>query len=173
MPFDIYAKGMVLEKYIGYPETMQFELVKNQIIIVMSRENIERYPLGGTFEFRFEPVYNTIFLLMKYGNCSWMSAPYSPHLSADFEAVAFEEGEGLALSIMQICNEDGKICNMSFLALTTDFSNLLYCTADIIYQTIPFDYEEHKKVIAAVYNRFQTDEELAEKCDQECRCKIQ
>lgn len=33
MPFDIYAKGMVLEKYIGYPETMQFELVKNQIII--------------------------------------------------------------------------------------------------------------------------------------------
>lgn len=74
MPFDIYAKGMVLEKYIGYPETMQFELVKNQIII---------------------------------------------------------------------------------------------------YQTIPFDYEEHKKVIAAVYNRFQTDEELAEKCDQECICKIQ
>ncbi len=172
MPFDIYAKGMVLEKYIGYPETMQFELVNNQIVIVMSRENIKRYPLGGAFEFRFEPVYNTIFLLMKYGNCSWMSAPYSPHLSADFEAVAFEEGEGLALSIMQICNEDGKICNMSFLALTTDFSNLLYCTADIIYQTIPFDYEEHKKVIATVYNRFQTDEELAEKCDEECRCLI-
>ena len=84
-------------------------------MVVMSRENIERYPLGGTFEFRFEPVYNTIFLLMKYGACPWMSAPYSPHLSADFEAVAFEEGEGLAVSIIQICNEDGKIYNMSFL----------------------------------------------------------
>ena len=49
MPFDIYAKGMILDKYIGYPETMRFELVDNQIVVVMSRENIERYPLGGTF----------------------------------------------------------------------------------------------------------------------------
>ena len=59
MSFEIYTKGMILDKYIGYPETMQFELTYNQIVVVMSRENIERYPLGGTFEFRFEPVYNT------------------------------------------------------------------------------------------------------------------
>ena len=169
---EVFVKGMTIEKYIGYPQTMIFDLVANQIIIVMNRENIERYPLGGSFEFRFEPIYNTIFLLMKYGNCPWMSAPYSPHLSADYEAVAFDEGEGLALSIIQICNDNGKICNMSFLGLTTDFSNLLYCTADILYQAIPFDIDEHRKLIVAVYNKM-TDEELAEHCDQECRCVIE
>ena len=35
---------------------MLFDLVDNQIVVVMSRENIERYPLGGNYEFRFEPV---------------------------------------------------------------------------------------------------------------------
>jgi len=171
MPYEIYAKGMIIDRYIGHPETMRFDLVDNQIIVVMSRENIERYPLGGSFEFRFEAVYNTIFLLMKYGNCPWLSAPYSPHLSVDFEAVAFDEGEGMALSIIQICNDDGKIYHMSLLGLTTDFSNLLYCTADILYQAIPFDLDEHRKLITAVYNKM-TDEELAEHCDQECRCII-
>lgn len=51
---------MILEKYIGYPETMRFDIVDNQIMVIMSRENIKRYPLGGFFEFRFEPVYNII-----------------------------------------------------------------------------------------------------------------
>ena len=171
MPYGVYVKGMPVEKYIGYPQTMFFELVDNQIIVIMNRENIERYPLGGKFEFRFEPIYNTIFLLRRYGDCPWMSAPYSPHLSADFKAVAFEEGEGLALSVIQICNEDGMVCNMSFLGLTSDFSNLLYCAADILYQAIPFDLDEHRKLIAAVYNKM-TDEELAEHCNQECRCII-
>ena len=77
------------------------------------------------------------------------------------------------MTILQICNEDGKIHDMAFLGLTTDFSNLLYCAADLIFQTIPFSLEEHRKVIATVYNRFQTDEELAEECDQECRCLIE
>lgn len=170
---EIYSKGMTLDKYIGYPETMQFELVDGKLIIVMSRENIDKYPLGGKFEFRFLTVYNTIFLLFKYANCPWSSAPYTPHLSSNFEAISFAEGEGLSLSVVQICNEDGKIYDMSFVGLTTEFSNLLYCTADILYQTIPFDYQEHRKVIATVYNEFQTDEELAEQCDAEWRCIIQ
>ena len=172
MSFEIYAKGMTIEKYIGYPQTMLFDLVDNQIIIIMSRENIERYPLGGKFEFRFDPIYNTIFLLMRYGDCPWMSAPYSPHLSANFEPVEFEEGEGLALSIIQICNEDGMVCNMSFMGLTTGFSNLLYCVAEIIYIARPFDLDEHRKLVAAVYNKM-TDEELAERCEQDCRCVIE
>lgn len=143
-----------------------------QIVVVMSRENIERYPLGRQFEFRFEPFYNTIFLLMKYGDCPWMSAPYSPHLSGEFEARTFSEGEGIPLTILQVCNEDGKIYGMTFLVLMNKFSNLLYCIADIIYRTILFDLDEHKKVIAAVYNRFSTDEELAEWCEEDCRCII-
>lgn len=97
-----------------------------------------------------------------------MKVLYSPHLSADFEAIAFDKGEGLALSIIQVCNEDGKIHNMSFLALSTDFSNLLYCAADMLYQAVPFDLEEHRRLIAAVYNKL-TDEELAENCDEELR----
>ena len=168
-----FGIGMAAEKYRGYPETMKFDLIDNQILVIMSRENIERYPLDGKFEFRFIPIYNTIFLVMKYGNCPWISAPYSPHLSADFETETFEKGEGMALTILQICNEDGKIHNMSVLGLTTDFSNLLYSAADLIFQTIPFSLEEHRALIAAVYDEFQTDEELAEECDQECSCLIE
>ena len=97
---EIFSKGMILEKYKGYPETMKFDLMEQQVLIIMNRENIEKYPLGASFEFRFELVYNTIFLLMKYGNCSWISAPYSPHLSADFEAETFKEGEGIALTVL-------------------------------------------------------------------------
>ena len=169
---EIFSKGMILEKYKGYPETMKFDLMEQQVLIIMNRENIEKYPLGASFEFRFELVYNTIFLLMKYGNCSWISAPYSPHLSADFEAETFKEGEGIALTVLQICNENGKIHDISLIGLTTDFSNLLYYAADLIFKKIPFNLEEHRNVIAAVYNKFKTDEELAEECAQECRCLI-
>ena len=84
---EIFGIGMTAEKYRGYPETMKFDLIDNQILVIMSRENIERYSFGGKFEFRFVPIYGTIFLLMKYGNCPWMSAPYSPHLSVDLPSL--------------------------------------------------------------------------------------
>lgn len=170
--YEVYAKGMILDKYIGYPETMQFELVDGKLIIVMSQEHIEKYPLGGNFEFRFLAVYNTIFLLFKYGDSPWFSAPYSPHLSPAFEPIDFDEGEGLSLSILQVCNEDGKIYDMTLIALTTEFSNLIYCAADMLYQTIPFDIQEHKVVIAEMYKEYQTDEELAEQCDPRFRCVV-
>lgn len=163
----MYYKGMVFPEYIGCPQTIRFDLVEETIVMLMSRENIEKYPLSGAFEFKFEPIYNTIFLLMRYGNCPWMSAPYSPHLS-QFKAKAFPKGEGLPLTILQVCNEDGKLHNMSFVVLMNDFSNRLYCAADMIFQTIPFSLEEHKKVIAAVYNKYSTDEELADACEEGC-----
>lgn len=172
MPYKFYSEGMIIDEYIGYPETMRCELADHQVVIIMSKKHIESYPLCGDFEFRFERVYNTIFLLMRYGNSQWMSAPYSPNLSRDFKPLTFNEGEGLALSVFQICNEDGRIYNMSVLGLTTDFSNRLYSAAEDIYQNVPFDFTEHDAVIAKVYNMFKTDEELAEICDEECRCVI-
>lgn len=169
---DYFFKGLVLPEYIGYCETMRFDLSEQQLDIVMSSENIGRYPICGPFEFRFLPVYNTIFLLFRYGNSPWFSAPYSPHLSENFKARCYEEGKGFALTILQISNEDGMIKNILLVTPSTDFCNSLYCAADIIYQTIPFDLQEHRKVIGAVYNAFSTDGELAEQCEENCRCII-
>ena len=173
MSYGMLTKGMVLDEYIGYPATMQFDLVDQKIVLVMSKEDIEKYPLKGKFEFGFIPVYNTIFFLMKFGNNPWSSAPYSPHLSSGFEAKSFPVGKGLPLTIIQVCNEDGKIYNMSWIVLKTDFSNLLYGITDMIYKDISFDYEEHRLVIGDVYSKFETDDELAEEVDPDFRCVIE
>lgn len=50
---EILGKGMTIEKYKGYPETMKFDLIENQVHIIMSREHIEKYPIDSGFEFRF------------------------------------------------------------------------------------------------------------------------
>lgn len=169
----IFRKGMVLTEYVGHNEMMRFDLAEQQLEIVMSLENINRYPISGPFEFRFLPVVNTIFLLFRYGNSPWLSAPYSPHLSENFKACCYEEGKGFALTTLQISNEDGMIKNISLITPSTEFCNSLYCAADIIYQTIPFDLQEHRKVIGAIYSLFSTDDELAEQCEENCRCIIE
>lgn len=150
---------------------MLFYFSKNQIKLIMSSKDIERHPLGGRFEFRFEPIYNTIFLLMKYGDYQWMSAPYSPHLLSVYKKQVFNDGEGMEISILQICNVDGKIHDVVHLVLPNDFSNFLCCTTDIIYNAFPFNFVEYRQLIFSIYNRL-TSNQLAEKCDKECRCIV-
>lgn len=168
---DLFVKGMTIEKYIGYSQTVQFDLVDNLLVIIMNRENIDKYPLSVDFEFRFQVIYNTLFLLFRYGDCPWMSAPYTPHLSNKFEPMVFCKGEGLALTVLLVCNDDGIIYDMAICGLSTSFSNLIYCAAEFLYRSIPFDFDEHRMVIASVYKNM-TDEELAGNCDIECRCVV-
>lgn len=169
---QIFFKGSVLQECIGRPEGMQVQLDEKVILLTMRQKNIDRYPLGGDFEFRFYTETDiAIFILMRYGNTPWLSAPYTPHLAEKFEEKKFAKGEGIVLNVLQICNDNGIISNISCMALTTDFSNRLYRDAEMIYQC-PFNPQEYDKAIEKIYRTFRTDEELAEHCSPECRCVI-
>jgi len=103
---------------------------------------------------------------MKCGSNPWLSVPYSPHLSPNYESQTFAKGWGLGVNVVKICSDNGEVCDISYIGLGTDFSNYLYCAANLIYER-PFNLEEHRIDIATVYSKFPNDDDLAAACADE------
>ena len=165
----ILGKGQAIAEFIGKSPTMKFDIDEQGAVlkIILSEDMLDKIKLGGHYDFYMTRVNDTVFICFKTENSVWSSAPYTPHLSKNFEIIKYEEGEGMPLTIIEVCNKDGVIINMELLGLGNVFSNelMLQCSQILNHQWNP-DY--HNSTINAVYDRFPTDDELVENTDGIC-----
>lgn len=158
----IYMKGSVLKECIGKPNTTLWNMDTSghaTFIFALSEELLSSFQIGGAYDFACKREDDILFLCVKPEGCDWVSAPYSPHLSK-YTHKLYEDEEGKALSILIVNNEDGAIQEMDFLALGTDFSYFIEQNAQDISKN-SFDLAEYQNSINQVYQKYATDEELA------------
>ena len=159
---QILARGEILKDAVGKPNCMQWNITDGHafMIVHVDGESVERYKLGGHYDFACVPIGNVLFFCVKYGREDWISAPYTPHLSRDWRYVEYESGKGMPLSVCLVRTDDGMIVDMDFMVLGNGFSNAVSClSAELMRQT--FDPRAYDQTIQAVYRQIPTDRELA------------
>ncbi len=160
---NILCKGDILEAFIGGNPCLKFDIDNSGAVLYVSvfKDMLREFKIGGHYKFSFVRLNNIIFFCAKWGELSWMSAPFSPHLAQDFEDTEYEEGLGMPLTVILIDVEDGEIHKLDFLVLGNEFSNALNKTAVEILKT-PFDINAHKQNIKKTYSEYATDKLLVD-----------
>ena len=61
---------------------------------------IEQFASGNPFEMKLAQLRNVIFPMFKFGDMSWMDAPYNVHLSRNLNRLEMPaDGQGLAMTV--------------------------------------------------------------------------
>ena len=157
----MFIKGQTIEQFIGSQTGAMFDIVdsKGILFVIVDDTHIEQFKLGGHYEFWCTSYNETLFLAVKLGDNSWMSAPYTPHLSSNYSLAKFPKKTGMPLTVVLLSNVDGVIKDVDFMVLGNEFSNTLRVLCDDIMDK-PFNFQRHQLTIQAVYNKFSTDDEL-------------
>lgn len=162
---QMFAKGQVLEEAIGMSNCMMWNISDGHawMAVHVDGKSIDRYRLGGHYDFACVPIRDVLFFCARYGQhgyVNWMSAPFSPHLAEDRKYGLYEPGKGMPLSVLLVRTDDGMIVDMDFMVLGNDFSNTVSrLSSELLRQK--FDPEAYNRTIQAVYQKIPTDEELA------------
>lgn len=157
----MFVKGQKLEQFVGAQTGFMFDIVgwHGVLLIIVDEANLERFKLGGHYDFWCSSFNETLFFAAKVGGNCWYSAPYSPHLSQQYELSEFESGKGMPLIIALVSNKDGVIKDLDFLTLGNEFSNTVYDFCECILEK-NFDFQRYNMTIQAVYQKFETDDIL-------------
>lgn len=108
--FDIQRDGAVLFIFFNEPTVQEIEFIKN-----------------GKAKLGIWEKDNIIFFLSKFGDLSWMDAPYTVHLSPIHLELEYpQEGLGYALHIILVDAKTGIIKAMRLIGLSTRLSTTLY-----------------------------------------------
>ncbi|MCR4925424.1 MAG: hypothetical protein K5917_03955 [Clostridiales bacterium] len=157
--------GQVFEEFIGQPSCIRWEMREHaRLIAQLSSDIIVNFKLGGHYDFACTPIDNIMFFCARWGENDYLSAPFSPHLADYYKPCVYEEGEGMPLEILLICTDTGELVDMDFLVLGNDFSNQISRLSEKLLKE-SFDNEEYSRSIAEVYQKFATDNEIAELTD--------
>lgn len=155
------SKGQKIEQFIGSQSGFMFDIIDGHgvLFVIVDEGDVERFKLGGHYDFWCTSFNETLFFAAKIKNNPWYSAPYSPHLSPQYALTEFESGKGMPLSVALVSTADGIVKDFDFLTLGNAFSNAIYTLCEEIAEK-PFDPQRHSMTIQAVYQKFSTDEEL-------------
>ncbi len=86
---------------------------------------IKAFQSGKPLEARMTMINDVIYLLFKFGELNWMTAPYSVHQSLILhDLMEIPEGYGIATTIV-LCDTNGTIRHTGFVTLSHDFSSSL------------------------------------------------
>ena len=108
----------------------------------------------GNFKAGYYAQYNVIFMLFKFGNLSWMDAPYSVHLSKNLtEFQLLDGGQGLALHIYFIDAGTGILKVMRLLSFKTRFSIQLI---EEVQKQKELPFENYDKNLMYIMNKYTT-----------------
>ena len=157
----VFVKGQKLEQFVGRQTGFMFDIVEScgVLFIIVDEENLERFKLGGHYDFWCSGYNETLFFAAKIRSNPWYSAPYTPHLSSAYMLTEFDRGKGMPLTVVLVSNADGIIEDIDFLTLGNTFSNSLYLLCEDILKK-PFDMQRHQLTIQAVYQKFANDDLL-------------
>lgn len=158
----IYSKGIVLQEFIGKAPTAIWNIDDSghaTWIYVLGDDMAEEIKIHGHYDFACVREANIIFLCIKSQKGGWLSAPFSPHLASCYKHQIYQSGSGKPLTILIVNNKTGKIEDMDFMVLGTDFSNYIEEQAESLYNE-SFDLSEYQNSIQLAYQNYPTDEAM-------------
>lgn len=166
----IYSKGTVIPQFVDSNPGCKFDIVDETAVLYirLTTDQITNYSINGPCSFAFVEISDCIFVCFNCGSLGWASCPYTPHLSDGYKTgVQYSDGMGMPLTILLVSCEDGVIQQINVVGLGNEFSNKLCAAADEL-SAMEFDRDDYRATINFVYNRFGTDDELAEYCKYRC-----
>ncbi len=130
MKFQVFEVGKVYEPAIGMSEGVRFDLTSSGGILLYGFNNptaheVEQMKAGKHFEIRYTEMNGILWITSKCGDLAWTDAPYNPRLSSGLPDIDFEEGEGIALSLVMIDVPSGIVKSARLIGLGTRFSRYL------------------------------------------------
>jgi hypothetical protein len=170
----IYKVGQVVPEFIGHNEETKFDVDDGGATMFVffsnpTEKEKKQFESGARFEIRFVELHGVIIMTVKIGNLAWMDAPYTPHLTPNLTRLQIpNEGEGLALTIILVDTNTGKIEHIRLVGLAEGFSRKLIGTI-MEHKMKDFDREEYLKTIQTIFRRYTTNQIV--KLSKDC-CKI-
>ena len=128
--YEVFEVGKVYEPFVGMEEGVRFNLSSSGATLVYAFNNptpdeVAQMQAGKRFEIRFVEFGGIIWITSKCGNLEWTDAPYNPRLSTGLPASEFEDGEGIALTLVMIDSRNGVVKSTRLIGLGTNFSRYL------------------------------------------------
>lgn len=135
--FDINDAGCDLYIYFSNPSNEEIQDIKD-----------------GKFKAGYYTEDNAIFMLFKFGNLTWMDAPYSIHLSKNLTNFQlFDGGQGLALHVYFIDANTGILKVMRLIGLKTRFSIQLI---EAVEKQKKMPYQDYQYNINSIMAKYST-----------------
>lgn len=142
-----------------YQEETRFEFNESGPVLLVflkspTEKEIEAFRAGDV-KIGFYEMENIIFLLFKFGGLPWIDAPYSIHLSAEFQPANIEKGKGYGLQIFLIDAASGILKVIRLIGMGTEWSRR-FREAILKQKAAPFDPYEYNKKIERIYLSYST-----------------
>ena len=156
-----YEIGQIYPEFANHKEYVKFDISDEGAVMIVcfdkpTRDEVEQFKAGSSFEMRFTTIYDIMMMTAKIGSLTWMDAPYSPHLSQNLTTFSFPQtDEGLALTLMLFDSSNGKLMHQRLIGLGEKFFKKLLETAMELKMTA-FDKSEYDKKLNSIYARYDT-----------------
>ena len=172
---EVFEVGKVYKPAIGIGEGVRFDLsyagaTLMYVFDAPSPDEVAQMRSGKSFEIRYTEQCGIIWVTSKCGNLAWTDAPYNPRLSSDLPPAYYEDGEGLALTLVMIDARDAVVKSVRLIGLGTRFSHDLTETAMALREQ-PMTMAEAHNAITYTMARC-TSEDLAKVAPSFARFRI-
>lgn len=146
MSFKIFEVGKTYPEAIGHEEAPLFDITDAGIIIPIyinrpTDEEVAQFKSDVPIKMAYVSKENVLIILMKFGNFSWIDAPYTPHLSNQLTHLPddIEFSQGFTCHLLLFDTATGELKTQRIFSLREKMSN------DLI--------REVKKMLARPFNR--------------------
>lgn len=128
--YSVFKVGQVYAPAVGKGEGVKFTLSSGGAMLLYAFDNptseeVAQMKSGKDFEIRYTEMNGILWITSKCGNLEWTDAPYNPRLSSGLPGSDFDEGEGLALTLVMIDARTGIVKSTRLIGLGTSFSHYL------------------------------------------------
>ena len=160
-----FVVGKKYEKYASGKDGVVFDVDDAGATLIVSfkrptSKEIEQFASGKSLKIKCTTLKNTIMMLIKIGDLSWMDAPYNPDLSTSLTTLPDpEDGEGLAITVMLFDAVDGELKAMRLISATTEFTKKFFQSIEEI-SLQKITYENYMKYINQLYIKYKTKDFL-------------
>lgn len=161
MQMSMYEVGRQYGFAMGHEEGCYFDLADagGTILVYMNRpteKEIKAMRPDQPIKMAVVPFKHLAMMLMKFGDQSWMDAPYTVHLSRQLTQLPdVSDGDGLLIMIYLFDTSDGHLVSMRQISLSTDLSRAVIKVAREQRAT-PFDELAYADELRSVYSKYQT-----------------
>jgi len=138
--FDFLQDGAVLMLFFNHPTPQEIEDIRS-----------------GRFEIGFCEKDSIIFMLFRFGSQPYIDAPYTVHLSHEFEFMDLQQDMGYGLNIFLVDAATGILKVIRYVGLSTDFSNRFRKAVER-QKHAAFDKESYNAAISQIYRNYSTDD---------------
>lgn len=161
MQMSVYEVGRQYEFAVGHEEGCYFDLADagGTIAVYMDRpteKEIKAMRPDQPIKMAMVPFKHLAMMLLKFGDQSWMDAPYTVHLSRQLTQLPnVADGDGLLIMIYLFDTSDGHLVSMRQISLSTDLSRAVVKVARE-QRDVPFNEIAYAEELRSVYSKYQT-----------------